>query len=141
MTDRERSRAGCADGPRTGWSRWSGWPAGFMPRELGSMKGVLRGAERQALGSTRQVASAGVHGEVLVDPLHGAVFDGQRVVVDPGDAGVVRQLVEQCLPAEGGVLAAAEQVHLEVARQRQGPQPRVLVADVDGQVLGGVAGL
>jgi hypothetical protein len=54
------------------------------------------------------------------------------------EAGVGGQLAE--LLAGGRFAVAGAQVQAQVAGQRQGPQPWVLVADVGAQVLGGVAG-
>src|SRR5829696_9421963 len=88
---------------------------------------------QDALGS----CSAGVACDVLLDLVHGVASNGQGEVVATG-AGVGGQLVE--LMAHR-LFAATQQVHPQVAGQRQRPQPRVLVAHIGAQVLGGVPGL
>src|SRR4029453_9320843 len=83
------------------------------------------------------MVSAGVDGQLLLDLGDLPAVDGQGEVVGAAPAlGVLGQLGEHGGAVLAGLLATAQQPDVEVAGQRHGAQPRVLVADPAREVLG-----
>src|SRR5215207_5725871 len=82
------------------------------------------------------MVSAGVGGQLLLDLGDLPAVDGQVEVPGALALGVLGQLVEHGGAVLAGPVALAPQPDVEVAGQRQGAQPQVLVADPAREVLG-----